>query len=406
LVFVDPWQGQIPSDLTFALLVGEDFQADIAVGRLAVRNKGDLLAVTEKIIQHDLNQLESFGWMQNILFVGDDTDNAGKFCLENVATSLRLPDSLNSIHLCLDDMDIDVLRQQLTETVNYSGASIVNYRGHGGPSHWAGNPIILSNADIPLLDNAAKPFVVVTGDCLDGNFALPFISGLGERMLRDTNSSGDPVGAAAHWGSSGLGTSDQHSEMVNNFYEGLFLEGHTAIGDAVTYAKIAYNPVIGDVSLVYSFNLQGDPAMQLYRPELSIDLTTSTQLAFEGDLVFFVIEAMNGGVYPSQVVVTDTVPSGLTVLSKTSSVPAIMSSVGRDEVFQIQFGDGVRNHGLPRNGKVVITITAVVDSEPGVLRNLATVSGTGLEAWPGNEQTFVDITVIQVKSFLPVIREK
>ncbi|MGB3715155.1 MAG: C25 family cysteine peptidase [Candidatus Promineifilaceae bacterium] len=395
LVFVDRFQGQIPSDHIYSLLIGNDLLPDLAVGRIPVKTGEELSAVVDKIIIYEHNQLLPADWMENILFLSDDYDSsAGDFCFENQQVGYHLPDIFAKIELCLPDNpsedDAANLRTQFYTYTNQIGVSIVNYRGHGGLNFWGGDPRILTTSNVDDWDNPAKPVIILSGDCLDGFFAYPTTEGLAETFLR-----ADEGGSAAHWSSSGLGYSNEHSELVEALYDGLFLSGLTAIGDAANYAKVQFYQEGGHRSLLYSFILEGDPAMQMMRPALSIDKSTATSWAQQGDIIDYFIDISNSGIYPSHVVVTDTLPSGLSFITMTSSLSATIMVAGNDIIFDLQFGEEARNKGLPRDATASITLTVEVDlvSVGGVLSNLAQVSGSGQEAWPGNESDSVSVCV-------------
>jgi len=378
LAFVDRFQGQIPSDHVFSMLIGRDLIPDIAIGRIPVKTVEELGSVVDKIIIYEQNQLLPSNWMENILFLADDFDSgAGDFCLENQIVGSHLPDAFSQIELCLPDnptsTDASILRAQFFTYTNQVGVSIVNYRGHGGLNFWGGNPTILSTSHVDDWGNPAN------------------IESLAETYLR-----ADDRASAAHWSSSGLGFSVEHSMMVEGFYDGLFLYGQTAVGDAANFAKIEFFNNGGNDSIIYSFILEGDPAMQMMRPALSIDKRTATSVARKGDLIDFNLDIANVGVYPSHIVVTDSLPPGTNFVTATSSVPFELQSAGSDIVLDLQFEEEERNQGMPRDSTVSITITVQVDQSNGggAFTNLALVDGTGVEAWPGDESDSVSFYVL------------
>jgi uncharacterized repeat protein (TIGR01451 family) len=341
--------------------------------------------------------------MQNIIFLSDDYDSsAGNFCLENQFVGQHVPDVFNKIELCLPDnpstSDVEILRTQFFSYTNMVGTSFVNYRGHGALQSWGGAPqAIVDTSHVDNWANSTKPVIIMTGDCLDGFFAYPQTEGLAETFLRTSNG-----GSAGHWSSSGLGFSIEHSAIVENFYDAFFLDGVTALGDAATASKIRFYQNGGHRSILYSFILEGDPAMQMMRPALSIEKNTTASVVERGDIFDYSLEVSNIGVYPSHVIVTDTLPVGMNYISSTSSSPATVVNVGDDIIFALQFDELERNHGLPKDSTAVITLTVQVDetSTGGAYTNFAQVGGTGLEAWPGNESDFVSV-YIYYDIFLP-----
>jgi len=409
LIFEDYWQGQIPSDHTFSLLVGDDddLMPDIAVGRISVMQESDMRNIVDRITIYESNHLLSSGWMENFLYVADKDDiHAGNFCDESKFTGDRLPTSINSTFLCLGDynLDADLLRKDLfTLTNNFNGVSLLNYRGHGGVKFWAN---ILNTGDMGLWDNAIRPFVSISGDCLDGNFAIPYLPGLGEELLKATDSIGNPIGAAAHWGSTGLGTSPNHSRLIDAFYHALFVDGQTAIGEAAVAAKISYgSDPRSDPTLLSSFTLLGDPAMQLFRRSLSVEQSVAPQTALVGDIVTYTIEATNQGIYPSHITISHTLPTGFSFITATSSVSASLQLAGNGVIFDLQFGESEKDKGLPRNGSATLWVKVEILSGASIGESaaIAMLTGTGLEAWPGDETSEATVLVVKPSVYMPLI---
>ena len=267
LLFVDRWQGLIPTDYTYATLIGDDLLPDIAVGRLAVSNTVELAAVIDKIILYEENLNNDKSWLQNILFVADNADDGGNFPAANAATAARLPNEYNSTLLeqvpDADAADVAILRADMSEHINApnGGVSILNYRGHGSVNRWADPPAILDTS-VDFWNNSSSPLIILSADCLDGYFAWPAFESLGRDFLTRPS-----VGSAAHWSSTGLGLTSEHTVLHQAFYDGIFDHRQTNIGDAINYAKTVYAEsayMPSGESELYSFTLQGDPAMRVY----------------------------------------------------------------------------------------------------------------------------------------------
>ena len=278
--FVDRWQGQIISDHSLVLLSGDDVVADMAIGRISAHTLADANAAVDKIIRFDQEAAAEAPWQQNMLFAADNDDpGAGFFCQENEGVGNHVPDRYQQTHLCFDEGAIsgdqptpeqtDAFRDLLAQNLNNDGAAIFNYRGHGSPTTWA-SPAILSTASdhLNFWQNFGKPTFVLSADCWDGHFAWPAMDSLSETWMRLDNLRG----VAAQWSSAGLGLSYEHTVLHTGFYDGL-TEGHLSrIGDAILYAKLGYTALDLADSELYSFTLQGDPAMQLFQAEYRLML--------------------------------------------------------------------------------------------------------------------------------------
>jgi uncharacterized repeat protein (TIGR01451 family) len=397
LAFVDRYQGQIPSDFTFSLLIGQDNLPDIAVGRFPVRTAAEAAAVVDKIILYEQNQLDSEAWMENLLFAADNTDSGGNFCAENQMVGEHIPDHFNQVHLCLPDnpttADAQIMRDQIFNYVNNTGITVLNYRGHGAIATWAGAPVIMTTANVADFSNPQKPIVIASADCLDGYFIYPLTQGLGETFLR-----AEGKGSAAHWSSSGLGLSSEHSVLIDNFYLGLFSVGQTSLGAATNYAKMVFAIAGGHRSILYSFILEGDPAMQFMRPDLQVQKNALTSQAEPGDMVEFAIQVANNGIYPGHVTLTDTLPSQMTFITATSSITTAIQTVGNQIFIDLQNGSDQLNRGLPWNATATVTITAQVDIPAGIgdKTNNVVAGGTGLELSPTDNYDSAVVHILNV----------
>jgi uncharacterized repeat protein (TIGR01451 family) len=395
LLFVDRYQGQVPTDLPYALLVGDDLLADIAIGRLPAQNLAEITAMVDKIILYEQNHLTPEEWMKNWLYVADDPDDAGDFCQESVLSSHHVPAMFEQTFLCLPSgasvADVQALRTQMFDALNNSGVTLLNYRGHGAIQFWAGAPAsIMAVTDVPNWNNPDRPVVILTSDCLDGYFTYPGFQGLSETFLKAAGK-----GSAAHWSSTGLGLTYEHSVLTDGFYDALFIDGETAIGRTVNLAKTAYLQSGQHTSLLYTFTLLADPAMSLMRPELSLTKTALQSTAEPGDTVEFVLEIANNGLYPAPVTVTDLLPHELNYVSAVASVTNTVTTVGDAVYIDLLFGSEPTDHGMPWGATAVITLTTQVDAlaGDGPVTNLATINGPWLDIAPGDESDTAEVDI-------------
>lgn len=266
LPFVDRFNGLIPSDFPYSLLVGNDLLPDIAIGRIPAANLTEANNVVNKIMAFETQRANTpQAWHNRILFVADNTDAGGNFCAENVTAGQAIPPAYTEIHLCLPNTSVAAKTQLRTDmnTELVTGVSILNYRGHGAVTNWAndsGLGAILTSGDLAFWQNQDKPIVIVSADCLDGFFGWPNQQGLGETFLKMLAGKG----TAAHWSSSGLGFSSEHTVLHTQFYNARFVANKDRIGDAANYAKEQYFLAGEHPAELYGFNLLGDPAMKIF----------------------------------------------------------------------------------------------------------------------------------------------
>jgi uncharacterized repeat protein (TIGR01451 family) len=367
ITFKDRYSGLSTSDYSFVLM-DDDLLPELSIGRLAVESAAEAGAVVAKIIDFEDQHVEPSPWRRKFLFVADAFDpTAGDFCTENQDVSTHIPSAFLKIHKCLPDNptsgDTDVLRAEMRELmVNHpdDGVTFLNYRGHGSVRDWG----------------KTYPVIITSMDCLDGNFAYP-----GSEALSETFLSLDGAGSVAHWSSTGLGVTPEHTALSTNFYDGLFLENQTAIGDAINYSKVQYALGGWHASELFSFLLQGDPAMQIFRPDLSLDKGSSQFSAEPGDQVVFSLTVENQGLYASRPIVVDTLPNGLSFVSATASADMTVSISGNKVT--MEFMDD-----LVRDGVVTIELVTelAADFAGASVTNSAVVTGVGgLDGNAGND---------------------
>ena len=413
MLIIDRFQGLIPTDYSFVLLAGNDNLADMAIGRLAGQSLSEVTTSVAKIIQYEQNHLSylsdptNYAWLENILFTADEFDpDAGDFCSENEATAAAISAPFTTQEMCLGNetgqyTTTALMRAAMKEAINNQGITLLNYRGHGSIDQWAGDLLQVSSTGFWF--NSSRPVIALSMDCLDAHFIFPGFEGLGETIVGQPTGTTGAVGAAAHWSSTGLGLTSEHSYLAHGFYDGLLDQGLTAIGDAILYGKLNYALANLHYSELYSFTLHGDPALQLYRPAVSLDLTTQQTSATPGATVTFTLSVNNTGLYPTHLTVVDTLPTGLNYVTHSVSVAHTVDVAGNQITFTLE------PPFLPGD-TATITLTTLVAStinNPVNLTNQAVVTGTGLEGDPGNENDSVMVQILIPTSslYLPLLKK-
>lgn len=355
LVFDDRFLGLVPTDYSFTLLDGGDELPDIAIGRLPARTAAEARAMIDKTIRYDSAVRAEEAWLERILFLADNTDAAGDFCRENrdIYNAVLPEPYLSAVQeQCLDDYlaegktATDFRNDLFNHLADISGPAathpgIVNYRGHGGLNDWAAGTV-RSDRHADLWANYDFPVVILSADCLDGHFAWLGVEGLGETFLRLADSAdGRMLGSAAHWGSTGLGYSFEHTVLHREFYVALFRDNAQTIGRAVNGSKRFYVAnKSGHLSEAYTMTLHGDPALRLPQPPATHGVTAAvdrpTAQAQPGRSVVYTLTITNTGnrndtfqlsvnsPWPAQLAATtlaNVAPGTAVTLTLTHSVP-------------------------------------------------------------------------------------
>jgi len=230
-------------------------------------------------------------------------------------------------------------------------------------------------------------------DCLDGNFAYPGVTGLGEAFHKLGG-----AGTVAHWASTGLGLTSDHTAMATGFYKALFEHGQLTIGTAINSGKIAYQQGNWNDYELYGFTLQGDPAMLLMRPDLELDKSPNQPFAEPGDTVSFEIQVGNNGLFSSTPKVVDTLPAGLTFVEATADREMTLSQNGN--LITMDFAAP-----LARNESLTIQITTAIDAgyAGSGITNSATASGMAFDVPGNNSDTGTILMGDSAPLYLPIL---
>lgn len=279
LLFKDRFQGHVPSDYPNVLLAGDDLLPDLAIGRLAVQTAQEAANIVAKIIAYETGHLDPGPVQNSLVFLSDNADGGGNFPAASLEIAALIPagyaitmvDQLNSTPAA-----VSAARTAARNAIHPpNGATVLNYRGHGSVFNWGDN---LFNANDPNLwpwpDSdpwaGGEPLVILSLDCLDGNFIYP-----GQPALSETFHALADTGSVAHWSSTGLGYTYEHQKLHENFYRAIFDHGILPIGDAINYTKVQYAALMSGgayhESELWTFTLQGDPAMRMWRLDLTGD---------------------------------------------------------------------------------------------------------------------------------------
>ncbi len=274
LTHEDRFLGLTPSDHIYATVSGDDILPDLAVGRMAVRDNAALATIIDKTIRYEEAVYANEPWTKNMMWLADDTDKGGQFCKANELVRDNLPEGFEHTEICLGNYYTDdpalndastahktEARTDFFNKMNSSSAGIVNYRGHGSFSDWGADMISRDNAN--LWQNSDNPTVILSADCLDSNFAWVDKA----QSISETFMQIDHGGSVAHWGSTGLGFTSEHSALHSAFYNAIFNGSAERFGDATNASKKAYINGNYDLSEVHAFTLHGDPALRMIAEE-------------------------------------------------------------------------------------------------------------------------------------------
>ncbi len=265
LAWVDPYQGEVPVDIAYGMVAGNDDIPEMIVGRISVPDLNTARAVVAKIISYEQGRWLMSEGADALVFVADNPDQAGNFpALVRQLMAGNVPSwaQVERIFLGETYADKEGARAALLSALN-RGAWLVLFQGHGAVTRWT-HESLLSAQDIPDLNNHTIWPLVATFNCLDGYFAYPRTDydAIAERMLRR-----EGAGSIAAWSPAGLGTPWIQVSLARAFLGALFTERSGILGDVVHRARLQFYEDIGPNEIFFTQTLHGDPLLHLMRPQ-------------------------------------------------------------------------------------------------------------------------------------------
>jgi hypothetical protein len=241
------------SDPTYGAVNGEDALPDLAIGRLPASTLDEARRMVEKIVSYETG---GFRLMDSVALVADNPDKGGDFeaNAEEIAAQLGLVPELTKIYLGL--LGVESTRTAIAEAFD-GGASLLSYIGHGGLDRWAHEKVLDVPAVGSLYPQPQQP-VVLTLNCLNGYFHLPYYDALAEELLK-----AEGKGAIATFSPSGMSLNDPAHRLHKALIAELAGGGHTRLGDAILAAQSTYTESGAFLELLQLFHLLGDPALTL-----------------------------------------------------------------------------------------------------------------------------------------------
>jgi hypothetical protein len=252
-------EGQSASDNDFVTLKVGDFHPTLAVGRFPVVEPAEVKAIVDKTLAY-LSKPAPGPWRRKVTFVSTSEVVSFKQASDKIAADLdRQGFATNSVYTNFNDKDVARYQQARTTLRNDldAGSLLVHFLGHGGSYIWRVGPMgdLFSLDDVSKLTNAGRYPMVLAMTCFSAPFDNPSDDSIGERFLREADK-----GAVAVFASSWKDS--PNPEYSKSLIEELLKPGNP-IGDAIVTAKAK----IADRSFVEMYNLLGDPALVLARPQ-------------------------------------------------------------------------------------------------------------------------------------------
>jgi hypothetical protein len=225
----------------------------IATGRLPVSTADEAALLVGKIATYE-GRSTNGPWTKQALMVADvnDTEN---FTQDSEIVQAQLPKSLQVTDVFASTMSGATARQDIITAIN-SGQLLVNYVGHGSEEIWSGEDLFDNTAATALTNGSSLPVFLIM-DCLNGFFQDVYEQPLAVSLMLAPNG-----GAVAVLASSGLNQPAPQTTLDKLIVRNAMHQPFLSLGNAILQAKSD----ISDPGVRKTFNLLGDPAMQIKLP--------------------------------------------------------------------------------------------------------------------------------------------
>ncbi len=272
--------GACASDFWYAL-VDDDEVPDYAIGRWPCTTNDELELLIDKRINYTKENLIG-SWNNELLFIAGMED-VFKDQSENMIQR-QVGKAFNANRIYINPASVGSRFFGGSDTLIYllnKGITLGNFMGHGGGAVWADRSLF-NSSHIQYLDNLDRLPFLTSLTCFTGDFTD--VTGIGEMLLLAGNG-----GAIGLWGASSVGWIKNDYLLAKPFYDVIF-EPDMTVGKAIQTAKIRYQADQGNFdylksSMLYSYNLIGDPTVSLPFPGESVLLNIDKTNPSPGDTV-------------------------------------------------------------------------------------------------------------------------
>ncbi len=265
LAMADPWIGETAADNRYVTFSGPESLPDMILGRLSVNSSVEANSFIAKIMSYEQAPIEG-DWTTQVLAVAGAADSAGDFAVYSdglIADTLPDPYQAERVYYGVTHTDIAEAVAALKAGIN-SGKLIVNFIGHGFAKGWSAqkNPpeIFIQTTNVSGLTNQNKYPIFLAMTCSEGYFIDPAVEAFGEVITRAGNK-----GAIASWSPTGQGVSSGHDYLNRGFFEAVFENGASFLGEAITSGLTRLWFSGSSLYLLEMYELFGDPALIINR---------------------------------------------------------------------------------------------------------------------------------------------
>jgi hypothetical protein len=253
--------GLFASDVRMADVLADDGVPELAIGRIPALSDEEVFAYVARLREQETAPPDS--WTRRVLIAADRPQGGANFASDAESLAGLLPPGFEASRVYLSDgFPVGEARQRMFEEVE-SGVGFLTYVGHGALDRLSAESL-LTVADVGTLRNQGKRPLVTTWTCNAGRFDVPGFVSLGEELVISPAG-----GASAVWAPTGLSDNVQARWLAEEFFTVSFQGTDERLGDALQRTLERFQARGASKSMLRNYQLLGDPALLLRRPEPS-----------------------------------------------------------------------------------------------------------------------------------------
>ena len=371
-ITVPGWQtDDIPND-TYYADYDEDYVLEVIVGRLSVRNTGNIAAALNKILTYEKTPPLT-DYVKTALFIGMDItvcgDMDGEIFKENYIRAMHLPgtwalDTEYDAEPGTHKADILAYLGQGYHLVNHHDHCNTDCMGAG----WTCHSELIYTSDMDTFTNGDRLSIFFAVGCFPAH--IPTGRCIGEASLRNPDGSGVAfMGNTSYgWGGDASDPDLYSVRQDRYFYRNLFDLGIYSLGENFTRLKNdEYDPVDPYNLHQYAFtqlHLIGDPGMTVWTDDPQ-DLTVAHPASVTaGETATFVVEVSGPG---------GPIDGADVCLYKDGDIHEVEETAGGEAEFEITPASAgtlyvtvCRHNFIPYEGTATVSESAGIEGiEPG-----------------------------------------
>lgn len=335
------------SDVDYSYCAGNDHYPDLFVGRFSAETEDQVNTMVQRTLEYETNPIADTAWYTKAIGIasaqgpGDDGEYDYQH-IRNIGNNKLIPYTYNYAYELFDgsqggeDAPGNPTPAQVATDID-SGATIINYCGHGSTTSWGTSGF--NNSNVNNLTNVGKlPFIIAVA-CVNGNFVNNTC--FAEAWLRATDNDGDPTGAIAtlmstinqSWNPPMRGQDEMNDILTEAFQDnikrtfgGITMNGCMGMNDV--YGSAGYEmtdtwTIFGDPSLVIRTAIPAE--MTVTHPEtISFD-STSVTLSCDAEGALAAL-SLNGQILGTAIVQDSTATIDFGVLQNVGTADIVVTA--------------------------------------------------------------------------------